>query len=312
MGKRFKIYVFVALFIFGIFFVIKLSYAQTWVQTQDKIKENTQKMQNIESKIVDIKDNYRLLYEGAKNQNDQLGNQISFANYFLGGISLFFTFAGVFFAWYINRQYEKVKEMKDIVETTRKAIDDNATSFYKKLKREDTLDLFKRLEEVPEDIINIYPLLFSRDLLESDFLYLKNPYLKIKDNLPSSTIAMNSRNIYIQLLLQHFPYESLKDSDIVDEIVSNINTTNINNMFLRDIRRFFDQVLKYIKEFNINNGRSEEIVRNLFGSYLGSKFKGDIKLKDYIKELFIKYGIKIGDVFEILKKNGIEDLFLSE
>ena len=53
------------------------------VSLQDQVDENTQQIQVIESKIVDLKDNYKLLYDGAKNQNDQISDQISFLNNFI-------------------------------------------------------------------------------------------------------------------------------------------------------------------------------------------------------------------------------------
>ena len=239
----------IILVVLGIFFTSKLSYAQTWVQMQDQVKENTQQIENIEDKIIDLKDDYRLLYGGAKNQNDQLGNQISFASYLLGGFSFIFTVLGIFLAWYINRQYEKIKEIKDAVESTKKYINEHNKELYEKIKRDETVELLNRLKEVPEDISNICHLLLSRDLLEEDYPCLKESYLKIKEDV------FNGQAIddYIILLTQHFPYQSLKDADLKTKIISYINLPLINNMFDRDIKNLFKQILKYLKEFGTND-----------------------------------------------------------
>ncbi len=282
----------------------KLSYAQTWTQVQDQIKENTQHIEIIDEKISDIKNNYRLLYDGAKNQNDQLGNQISFANYLLGAFSFIFIIMGFFLAVYINQQYEKVKKLKDIVEATKKEIDDNSTDLYEKLKREETLSLLIRLREVPEDITNICFLLLSRDLIRTDYLYLKPPYLKIKAGLPLNEEAKDD---YLILLMQHFPYESLRDLDLKDDIIESINPQNLYNMFLRDIKNFFDQVLKYLKEFGMDDEKNKKIIKNLFYNYSKSKFQANAELQKYIKELLSKYDMKTTSTSSILKEQYSED-----
>lgn len=299
-----KYIVILAIFI-SLFFVDKLSYAQNWAQTQDQIKKNTQRIEIIDEKISDLKDNYRLLYDGAKNQNDQLSNQISFAGCLLGVFSFIFTILGIFLAFYINLQFEKVKKMKDIVETTKAAIDGHSTDLYKKLKREETLSLLIRLEEVPEDIINIADLLLSRELIESDFLYLKTSYLNIK--MSDSVDRVNAEDLYLILLMQHFPYESLKDLEIEGEFIKNIDIKHLDNMFSRDVRKFFDQVLKYLKEFGVDNEKNKTTIKNLFYNYSKSKFRENIELQNHIKETLSKYGMKTPAIASILKEQNPKD-----
>lgn len=288
----------------GFFSVTNLSYAQTWIQTQSQIKENTQQIKNIDEKIFELKDNYKLLYEGAKNQNDQLSNQISFAGYLLGGFSLFFTALGFFLSWYINRQFEKIKEMKNTVENVRKAIEGHTTDLYQKLKREETQNLLNRLEEVPEDITNICNLLLSRDLIETDYIYLRNPYLRIKKNRP---LDVNAEENYMILFMQHFPYKALKDSDIKEDMIININSSNLNNMFSKDIKNFFDQILKYLKESNIDDPQNKIIIQNLFYNYSKSRFKDNVELQNYIKEILSKNSIQTTLLISILKEKNLTD-----
>lgn len=279
--------------------------AQTFIQIQSQVKENTQQISRMEAAIGDLKDNYRLLYDGAKNQNDQLGNQISWSNYLLSLLSLIVTVGGLFLAWYINRQYEKIKQMKEIVDKTKKAIDGHTSDLYKKLKREETVSLLQRLMIVPEDISNVCHLLLSRDLRSDDFVYLKGLYLKTKNSpLP------NSRGLsdYMTLLIQHFPYESLIDEDLKGEVAKNITLSILNHMFIKDIKNFFDNVLRYLKEFRIDSEINKDIIGNLFYQYSKSVFKQDVDLKTYIKELLIKNGLKTAITVTILKQKASSDL----
>ncbi len=295
-SQKNKTIIFTLVFILGIFFVSKLSYAQTWVQTQDKIKENTQQIQNIESKMTDLKDNYRLLYDGAKNQNDQLGNLISYSGYILAIL-------GLVLAWYINRQYEKIKEMKDIVESTKKYIDGHSEELYEKIKRDETVNLLDRLENVPEDITNIIQLLLSRDLFEEDYIRLKNPYLKIKND----TSQVMAKNSYIILFMQHFPYQTLKDSDLKTDFILSINSHYLSTMFDRDMKNFFDQVFKYLKEFGVSDEQNKTIIKNLFYFYSKSRFQTCIELQKFIKELLVKYKLNNSDISVIAKEQAPAD-----
>ncbi len=282
----------VTLIIFvSLFFVSKLSFAQTWTQTQDQIKENTQQIKNIEDKMIDLKDNYRLLYDGAKNQNDQLGHLISYSGYVL---AIF----GILFAWYINLQYEKIKKMKDTVESTKKYIDEHNKELYKKIKRDETIGLLDRLKEVPEDISNICPLLLSRELLEQDYQYIKESYLKIKDVRYNGV----AKNEYVILFIQHFPYQSLKDADLKTEIIAYIDVFLLNHMFDRDIKNLFDQIFKYLREVGINDEQNKTIIKNLFFNYSKSEFKENIGLQNYIKETLTKYQMKTTNLVHVLKE----------
>jgi hypothetical protein len=293
----------IILVIVCIFFVSKLSYAQTWIQTLDQVKNNTQQITNIEDKILDLKDNYQLLYDGAKDQNNQLSNQISFAGYLLGGFSFILTIFGFFLALFINRQYEKIKEMKDIVENTKKYIDKHSEDLYKRIKRNETVDLLNRLKEIPEDITNICPLLLSRNLLEEDFLCLKDSYLKTKNN----TFDRGVSDQYVILLTQHFPYESLKDIDTKTDIISYINGSLLRNMFNCDVENLFDQVFKYLKETGINSEENKTIIKKLFYHFYKSKFYTNIKLRESIKEIIFKSRLSLIDISSIAKEQSPTD-----
>jgi hypothetical protein len=193
--------------------------------------------------------------------------------------------------------------MKDIVEITKKAIDGHSTDLYKKLKREETLSLLMRLEEVPEDITNICPLLLSRDLLTEDFSRIRVSYLKTKDDSFDRSVT----DQYIILLTQHFPYESLKDIDIKIDIVSYINNSLLQNMFSRDIKNLFVQVFKYLKESGISDEQNKIIIKKLLYHYSKSRFQPNMELHSFIKEVIIKSKLNLTDISDIAKEQAPTD-----
>lgn len=293
------------LFIVSLFFVVEKVNAQTWIETwnetQNQIKENTQQIENIESKMIDLKNNYRLLYDGAKNQNDQLSNQISYSGYIL-------TVLGLLLAWYINRQYEKIKEMKEIVEKTKEYIDENDKELYEKIKRDETVGLLNRLKEVPEDVSNICSLLLSRDLLEEDYECLKKAYLKAKEG----DSIKNVTDQYIVLLMQHFPYLSLKDSDLRAEMITYINVSLLNNMFERDVSNLFGEIFKYLKEFGVTDEENKTIIKNLFKGYFDSRFKENERLQTFIKRIILRSGVNILIISSIAKEQNLENAIYTD
>lgn len=284
------------------FLIFQPTYAQTWTQLTNQVNDNESKVKNIEniiedirSRIDDTKENYKLLYDGAKDQNNQLSFQISFLSCLMAAFSIFLTVIGSFFAWYINHQYKKIKEIKNDVAETQEYINQNNKKLYEEIKRDETISLIERLKDVPEDVANIAQLLFFKELKEEDFINLKDAYLKYLE------IETEEKETYLSLLLQHFPYLSLKDNGLRKDIISNIDYTMFDAMFQRDIKHFFDDSFKYLEEFEINSDDSQNIIKKSFYQYYKSKFKMNIELNDYIKDLIKKYKLTSDKIYDIAK-----------
>ena len=267
------------------FLVINTSYAQTFTEVRDISKQNAQKIQNIDGevslikeKISDLKNNFQLLYDGAKDQNDRLSHQISFVNYLLTVFSFLVTIIGAILALFINKKYEQIKEMKEIVGETRKYIDDHNKELYERIKRDETTSLLLRLEEVPEDIANISTQLLSRTLEPEDMVQLKKSYIKIRDTRFGQD--------YIILFLQHFTYLSLKDTSLHSDIVNNISVRNISLMFSRDFLNFTKDIIKYLGESDCDEMEKQRIISLLFHSYFGSIYRTDSSIEEKLIILF--------------------------
>jgi hypothetical protein len=276
------------------------AYAQTsFVEVRDQVKTNTREISIISEKFLDLKENYKLLYDGAKNLNDQLSNQISFAQYLLGALSFLLTLCGVVLALYINSLYEKIKTMKDFVEDAKGNID----KLYERLRREETIALLTRLREVPEDIGNLASLLLSRDLLDEDFPALKEAYLKYKKD---TSIGAHVESYFI-LFFQHFSYQVFKDLELKADAVSHLNQSTVRSMFKRDMENLIDGVFKFIKEFGFEDELHKTVIKNFFYHYSRSKFQSDIKLKAHIRSVITASGVNSASIIEIAQVQAPND-----
>lgn len=83
----------------------------------------------------------------------------------------------------VNDQQHIVKEMQEDTESKLQElhglhaeIQNNMSAIYERLKREETLALLKRLENIPEDITNLGDILLARQLVKSDFQIMLSAY----------------------------------------------------------------------------------------------------------------------------------------
>lgn len=83
----------------------------------------------------------------------------------------------------VNDQQQEVKKIQEDTEEKLKElqnlhsdIQNNMSAIYERLKREETLALLKRLENIPEDITNLGDILLARQLVKSDFQIMLSAY----------------------------------------------------------------------------------------------------------------------------------------
>lgn len=83
----------------------------------------------------------------------------------------------------VNAQQQEIKKLQDATEKNVKElqqlhsdIQNNMNAIYIKLRREETVAMLQRLEEIPEDITNLGDILLARTLEKEDFLRILNAY----------------------------------------------------------------------------------------------------------------------------------------
>ena len=99
---------------------------------------------------------------------------------------------------------DKIKELQELYSN----IQTNSRKIYLNLRREETLALLTRLEEVPEDIANISEILLARNLEEDDFLHLLNAY----HNLIARCFEISDVSTIEELREKQYKFASLEES----------------------------------------------------------------------------------------------------
>lgn len=144
----------------------------------------------------------------------------------------------------VDSKIQEVQVLKKEVEETNKQINNDLSSIYVKLKREETISLLKRLVDVPEDISNISPLLFSRELLEEDFDLLVDAYKKIKETGHNAKISL-----YSLVFFQHFAGRSLRVAELADYFKDNFEFL-ISQSFKNDIIKSTNDMISELANFS--------------------------------------------------------------
>ena len=176
-------------------------------------------------------------------EQSAIENSMGAVNIFLAAFTLIITIGGIFLGWFINHKEKKVQALLEQVETkkeevekleekTSKTKDDivelnnningDIEGLYERLKKEETVSLFRRLVEVPWDISNVGTLLLARKIDISNFKYLALAYRHLKDSGADGQIGgiMHSyKDLYLVQFFQHFCGQAISHSLIKDDLI---------------------------------------------------------------------------------------------
>lgn len=215
-----------------------------------KIENLNVKMENIEGSIEGLTkqvENLSYLVEAQKEvisqEQSAIENSMGAVNIFLAVFALIMTIGGIFLGWFINRKEKKVQTLLEQVETkkgevekleekTSKTKDDivelnnningDIEGLYERLKKEETVSLFRRLVEVPWDISNVGTLLLARKIDISNFKYLALAYRNLKDSGTdgqTAGIMYSYKDLYLVQFFQHFCGQAISHSLIKDDLI---------------------------------------------------------------------------------------------
>ena len=170
-------------------------------------------------------------------------NSMGAVNIFLAAFTLIITIGGIFLGWFINRKEKNVQallmqvetkkeEVEKLEEKTSKTKDDivelnnningDIEGLYERLKKEETVSLFRRLVEVPWDISNVGTLLLARKIDISNFKYLVLAYRNLKDSGTDGQtggIMYSYKDLYLVQFFQHFCGPAISHSLIKDDLI---------------------------------------------------------------------------------------------
>ena len=176
-------------------------------------------------------------------EQSAIENSMGAVNIFLAVFALILTIGGIYLGWFINRKEKKVQallmqvetkkeEVEKLEEKTSKTKDDivelnnningDIEGLYERLKKEETVSLFRRLVEVPWDISNVGTLLLARKIDISNFKYLVLAYRNLKDSGTDGQtggIMYSYKDLYLVQFFQHFCGPAISHSLIKDDLI---------------------------------------------------------------------------------------------
>lgn len=279
-----------------------------------KIENLNVKMENIEGSIEGLTkqvENLSYLVEAQKEvisqEQSAIENSMGAVNTLLAVFSLIITLGGIFLGWFINRKEKNVqallmqveskkKEVEKLEEKTAKtkgeieelndSINNDIEGLYAKLRREETITHLKRLVYEPNDIGNILPLLFSRELMDSDFKYLLTAYRNLENKNDNGIKVeglfvqrLSSKGQYLLLFFQHFCGQSILHELVKDDIISFFRPA-MECAFLNDIKNSTESLIGCLNKSDTDN--KSDIIFQYISALNKSKYKTHNKLYEMI------------------------------
>ena len=172
-------------------------------------------------------------------------------------------------------------EVEDLVEK----INNNFDSLFQRIRRADTLEYLKRLETVPQDVINLKEILLARELEPSDFHYLQKAYTKLvdigKEAGGEDLFGHNYGSSYRLLLFQHFCGQSVEDSFLRDRMVADFGRL-VSCCFDNDIRKSLSDVVPVLKKKDVAFDRVD-VLKKLLSALKQSEFGKDADILNILK-----------------------------
>lgn len=217
--------------------------------------------------------------------------QLSATSYNLTFFGILFTIIAIgigFYVTYIERKIVTIREenkallvqtisTKDEVVEINELIQKDIFGLFLKIKREETIDILKRLLKIPKDISNFSNQLLSRELEKDDYYLLKEAYNIIKNEPKENDniFEMDYSEGYKLLFFQHFLDLAVKDITINKDLLDYYGSA-INCAFENDIIKSTEDFMKGILDSGFQS-KTDDIV-SFFRGISDSKFKNFDKI----------------------------------
>ena len=259
--------------------------------------------------IQNMNDNIDAVRRIVDVSNSTIANEISAVNIMLVAFTIVFGIVGVFLGIYISWLQRKVSKMSDNIEekekkivslakavqATESMIQSDISGLYEKLRKEETLELLRRLEVEPKDITNLLDILLARSLEDDGFPILKNAYLKLislGDEADERVryAGASRKQEYLLLFFQHYMYLSIQDDDLRNDIVKEFDYV-MACAFKRDIIKTTEDFCKAL-------------------SVKGASFHKKSLLIDYLKALNNSKYCNLIELEIIIQENTNKDLLV--
>lgn len=200
-------------------------------------------------------------------------------------LALLIAVAGFYLGYYIQQKAKTVKELtrqskatEASVKRIQKNIDTNLTAIYHKLRREETLYVLNRLQQIPEDVSNCSSLLLSRELDPSDYPLLLAAYkklLSLEEEIKKTEVkneedffaSLNGveaqfevyKSLYRILFFQHFMGLAINEDVLRQDLIDNFKEL-CGSAFHNDIEKSTHELLAGLAS-NENQTKVEILIK---------------------------------------------------
>lgn len=200
-------------------------------------------------------------------------------------LALLVAIAGFYLGYYIQQKAKTVKELtrqskatEASVKRIQKNIDTNLTAIYHKLRREETLYVLNRLQQIPEDVSNCSSLLLSRELDPSDYPLLLAAYkklLSLEEEIKKTEVkneedffaSLNGveaqfevyKSLYRVLFFQHFMGLAINEDVLRQDLIDNFKEL-CGSAFHNDIEKSTHELLAGLAS-NENQTKVEILIK---------------------------------------------------
>ncbi len=218
---------------------------------------------------------------------NSISTQISVSSYVLTIMGIAFAIVAIgvgVYVTYVERKIIKIGEenkalltknqkIKQDVEDLNALIQSDIYGLFNKIKRQETVDILSRLEQIPKDISNVCSLLLSRELLEMDFEKLRKAYLSLGER------EEEYKTSYKILFFQHFLTQTMIDTRLRQDMLRFIPDgifASFENDIIKSIKDFItavinkglnnyqDEINKFFSGISASNHRAYQLVYTTF------------------------------------------------
>lgn len=233
--------------------------------------------------------------------NSCIANQIAMLDIFVALFALLFAIFGIWLGVYVSKLEKRISKMNSnieekertikllaaTVEETDNKIQSDISGLYKKLRKEETLTLLRRLEIEPKDISNLLDLLLARSLEDDGFPILKKAYLKLislgdEANEGGGLTGTSYKEQFLLLFFQHYMCPSIQDDDLRDDLKLDFSHS-IACAFKRDIIKTTEDLCKALSISGASFNKTSMLIEYL-KALNSSKYSNLIELKNLLQE----------------------------
>lgn len=200
----------------------------------------------------------------------------------------------------MSQQYEIKKALLDIENQKQELqklysdIQNNSQKIYTSMRREETTALLTRLEEIPEDIVNISKTLFTRNLNDADFTKLLNAY----NNLIARSKELSNISITAELRTKDYDFARLEDS-YLSLFAQHFMDKSIVNEEIRELLRSHFFILFNECFFRNDAEKSTKDFREGITNLSDEKLQMDL-INEFVEAIIQSRYQKLTELYEML------------